>query len=222
MTGTLNSSLRVHCSRSQTLHAFPLRYSQFSDASQLCIVCRYHQPLLTIFSIRKITKTGSKEFHPLCPPTPIIFLSEEPVVFVLGCFLTDLHLEYQSLLLPTQTIISHGTLLSKVLLKSRQIRSKAFPMSRKAHGVLCLLSYFFSFLITKSYQVSLTQVTLVKPCYIFIIFFPLHPCLQSFLQNCFTCHPKFVLNISSPFSLNSCEVSPQTVCVTRIPQPQGV
>lgn len=32
-------------------------------------------------------------------------------------------------------------------------------------------SFFFPFLITKSYQVSLTQVTLVKPCYIFIIFF---------------------------------------------------
>lgn len=83
-------------------------------------------------------------------------------------------------------------------------------------------SFIFSFLITKSYQVSLTQVTLVKPCYIFIIFFPLFPCLQSFLQNYFAFHPKFVLNISSPFSLNSLEFSPQAVCVTCIPQPEEV
>lgn len=110
------------------------------------------------------------------PPTPIIFLSEEPVVFVLGYFLTVLQLEYQSPLLPTQTIISHVALLSKVLLKSRQIRSKAFPVSKKARaflevqGALCLLLYFFSFLITKSYQLSLTQLTFIKPFYIFILF----------------------------------------------------
>lgn len=104
-------------------------------------------------------------------------------MFVLGDFLTNLQLEYQSPLLPTQTIISHVALLSKVLLKSRQIRSKAFPMSKKAHGVTLFVHFFFSLLITKSYQVSLTQVTLVKPCYIFIVFFPLLPCLQPFLQN---------------------------------------
>lgn len=90
----------------------------------------------------------------------------------------DLQLKYQSLLIPTQTIISHVALLSEVLPKSRQIRSKAFPLSKKAHGELCLLFFFFF-----SYQVSLTQVTLVNHGFIFIIFCLLLPCLQVFLQN---------------------------------------
>lgn len=154
MRATLNSSLQVCCSSLQTQCVFALCYSQFTDASQLCIVCKYHQPLLTSCSSRKLTKTGSKEFHPLFPPVPIIFLSEEPVVFVLGYFLTDLQPEYQSLLLPTQTIISHVALLSGVLLKSRQIRSKAFPMSKKAYREPCLLIYFLLFLSPKAIKLA--------------------------------------------------------------------
>lgn len=52
--------------------------------------------------------------------------------------------------------------------------------------VYCFIIFFLS-LSPKSYRVSLTQATLVKPSYIFIIFFPLLVCLQSFLQNQFTC-----------------------------------
>lgn len=61
---------------------------------------------------------------------------------------------------------------------------KHFPCLKKpTENFVCSFFFFFSD------QVSLTQVTLVNPGFIFIIFCLLLPCLQVFFQNLFVCYP---------------------------------